>query len=56
MSQLHKGEHPLARIVMIENFPVCIAKDGTVIVALQWDYAAWTSVRRPLGRSAKTGR
>ena len=43
MSQLHKGEHPLARIVMIENFPVCIAKDGTVIVALQWDYAAWTS-------------
>jgi hypothetical protein len=43
MSQLHKGEHPLARIVMIENFPVCIAKDGTVIVALQWDYAALTS-------------
>ena len=43
MSQLHIGEHPLARIVMIENFPVCIAKDGTVIVALQWDYAAWTS-------------
>jgi len=43
MSQLHKGEHPLARLAMIGNFPVCIAKDGTVIVALQWDYAAWTS-------------
>jgi hypothetical protein len=42
MSQLHKGDHPLARIAMIENIPICIAKDGTVIVALQWDYAAWT--------------
>ena len=42
MSQLHKGDHPLARIAMIENLPICIAKDGTVIVALQWDYAAWT--------------
>ncbi|HWX17311.1 MAG TPA: hypothetical protein VNY07_12050, partial [Chthoniobacterales bacterium] len=43
MGQLHTGEHPLARIAMIGNFPICIGKDGTVIVALQWDYAAWTS-------------
>jgi hypothetical protein len=43
MGQLHAGDHPLARIAMLENFPICIAKDGTVIVALQWDYAAWTS-------------
>ena len=42
MGQLHKGGHPLARIAMIDDFPICIAKDGTVIVALQWDYAAWT--------------
>jgi hypothetical protein len=42
MSQLHKGDHPLARIAMIENIPVCLAKDGTMVVALQWDYAAWT--------------
>ncbi len=42
MGQLHSGDHPLARIAMIENLPVCIAKDGTIIVALQWDYAAWT--------------
>lgn len=42
MGQLHSGEHPLARIVMIDDFPICIAKDGTVIAALQWDYAAWT--------------
>ena len=43
MAKLNSGEHPLARIALIGNFPVCIAKDGTVIVALQWDYAAWTS-------------
>jgi hypothetical protein len=42
MAQVHTSEHPLARIVMIEDLPVCIAKDGTLIVALQWDYAAWT--------------
>ena len=27
---------------MIHDFPICVAKDGTIIVALQWDYAAWT--------------
>ena len=43
MGQVHTAEHPLARIVMIENLPVCVAKDGTLIVALQWDYAAWTA-------------
>jgi len=28
---------------MLRDFPICVAKDGTIIVALQWDYAAWTS-------------
>jgi hypothetical protein len=28
---------------MIGDFPICVAKDGTLIVAFQWDYAAWTS-------------
>ena len=28
---------------MLGDFPICVAKDGTIIVALQWDYAAWTS-------------
>ena len=43
LGQINKDQKPLARIAMIENFPLGIAKDGTVIVALQWDYAAWTS-------------
>ncbi|PYI74549.1 MAG: hypothetical protein DMF04_12630, partial [Verrucomicrobia bacterium] len=42
MSKIHKSEKPLGRIITIGDFPVCIAKDGTVVVALQWDYGAWT--------------
>jgi len=43
MSELHKGNSPLSRIALIGDFPICVAKDGTIIVALQWDYAAWTA-------------
>jgi len=50
MSKIHKEEKSLAHIAMIGDFPVCVAKDGTVVVALQWDYAAWTS-----GAAAFTG-
>jgi hypothetical protein len=42
MSKTHKDKS-LARLATIGDFPICIAKDGTVVVALQWDYAAWTS-------------
>jgi hypothetical protein len=42
ISKLHNGEAPLSKIALIGDFPICIAKDGMVIVALQWDYAAWT--------------
>jgi hypothetical protein len=41
MGQINQ-KTPIARIVMLRDFPICVAKDGTVIVALQWDYAAWT--------------
>ena len=43
MGKIHTGEKPLARIDMLGDFPVCIAKDGTVVVVLQWDYAGWTA-------------
>jgi hypothetical protein len=42
MSKTHKDKS-LARLATIGDFPICIAKDGTIIVAFQWDYAAWTS-------------
>jgi hypothetical protein len=42
MSKIHK-EKPLARLAMIGDFPICVDTDGTLVVAFQWDYAAWTS-------------
>ena len=42
MSKLHNGDKPLEKIALVGDFPICVAKDGTTIVALQWDYAAWT--------------
>ncbi len=41
MSKIHE-QKPIARIVMLGDFPVSVAADGTVVLALQWDYAAWT--------------
>src|SRR5262245_34051841 len=37
MDQINQ-KTPIARIVMLRDFPICVAKDGTIIVALQWDY------------------
>ena len=42
MNQIHE-KIPIASITMLHDFPICVAKDGTIVVALQWDYAAWTS-------------
>ncbi|WP_038168263.1 hypothetical protein [Verrucomicrobium sp. BvORR106] len=41
MAQIHSGT-PLATIYTSQDLPVCHAKDGTVIVPLEWDYASWT--------------
>ena len=53
MGNLHEGEKPLARIALIGDFPICVAKDGTVVVALQWDYAAWTPLADRFARDVK---
>jgi len=53
MSEIHKEKMPLARIATIGNFPICVAKDGTVVVALQWDYAAWTPLADRFAREVK---
>jgi hypothetical protein len=26
----------------LQDLPVCFARDGTLIVPLEWDYACWT--------------
>jgi len=53
MGNLHQGEKPLARIALISDFPICVAKDGTVVVALQWDYAARTPLADRFARDVK---
>lgn len=42
LAQLHAGGRTLARLTTIDILPVAIGTDGNVIVALEWDYAAWT--------------
>lgn len=50
MGNLHQGEKPLARIALLGDFPICIAKDGTTVVTLQWDYAAYTPMADKFAR------
>lgn len=39
---LHQGTIPVESIIIFHGLPVCVAKDGRAVIALQWDYAAWT--------------
>lgn len=36
------GESPLAVLSNCGGFPVAVAKDGTVVTALEWDCVSWT--------------
>jgi hypothetical protein len=42
LSQLHAGGRTLKRLDALNILPVAFGEDGNVIVALEWDYAAWT--------------
>jgi len=52
LGKLHQ-EIPLARIETIGDFPIAVAKDGTTVVALPWDYAAWTSGAADFSQAAQ---
>jgi len=52
LGKLHQ-EIPLARIETIGDFPIAVAKDGTTVVGLQWDYAAWTSGAADFSQAAQ---
>jgi hypothetical protein len=41
LAELH-AKKPLARLQQVGRLPVALGKDGRAVVALQWDYAAWT--------------
>ena len=53
LSKFHQ-EIPLARIETIGDFPIAVGKDGTTVVALQWDYAAWSSGAAGFSQAAQT--
>ena len=42
LAQLHAGGRTLARLDVLDVLPIALGNDGTAIVALEWDYAAWT--------------
>jgi hypothetical protein len=54
MSKIHKENIALARITAIGGFPICTAKNGTVVIALQWDYAAWTPLAARFAQKIQT--
>jgi hypothetical protein len=41
LAELH-AKKPLARLQQVGRIPVAVRKEGRAIVAIQWDYAAWT--------------
>lgn len=41
---MHTTQISLSRIVSLNGFPVCLARDGSVLVALHLDYAIWSPV------------
>jgi hypothetical protein len=42
LAQFHARGRTLARLEVLGGLPVAISNDGTVILALEWDHAAWT--------------
>ena len=42
LALLHTGGRTLARLDTLGSLPVALCTDGNVVVALEWDYAAWT--------------
>ena len=42
LATLHAGKDKMASIATLGDFPVAIAADGRLVVALQWDTAFWS--------------
>lgn len=42
LADLHNSGRTMSRIVTLGPLPLAIGTDGSLIVALQWDYACWT--------------
>jgi hypothetical protein len=53
IAKIH-GETPLLEISFALGLPVCLASDGTAIVALEWDYVAWTRAAAQFAEALKS--
>jgi hypothetical protein len=40
--QLHTGGRKLAQLNTLNGLPIALTSEGAAVVALEWDYAAWT--------------
>lgn len=54
IARVHR-ETPLKSIDHMNGFPVALAADGTVVVALEWDYACWTENAAKFVQAIKAG-
>jgi hypothetical protein len=44
LAQLKAQQWPIARIELHKNLPYAVLQDGSVLLALHWDYASWTDM------------
>jgi hypothetical protein len=42
LAELHANGRTLAQLDTLGSLPIAVGADGNVVVALEWDYAAWT--------------
>ena len=42
ISRLHAESIKLKAVTIRDGLPVCVGQNGTLVVALHWDYASWT--------------
>jgi hypothetical protein len=42
LARLARQNWPITRIEVYSNIPYCILRDGSILLALQWDYAQWS--------------
>jgi hypothetical protein len=38
---------------VLDRYPVCVARDGTIVLALRWDFAQWSAFAGKLARQLK---
>ena len=46
---------PLEVVSTAQSFPVCLARDGTLVVPLEWDYVSWTPRAAEFLKTLKSG-